>query len=142
MAKAKKRGSHLQKPVKISTALAQVIGKGPHSRPQIMKKIWAYIKRKDLQHPKHRRYVCIDEKLATLFKPSKGGPKGCIIMFEMTKQLSKHIESSKVKVKGNPSSIGKDMRELEDLMDFSDDDDDDFDDYEDDDEDYEDDEDY
>ena len=60
----KKRGSAFQKPVKISTKLSAVIGKGPMSRSQVMKKIWAYIKRHDLQHEKNRSCIELDEKLA------------------------------------------------------------------------------
>ena len=42
----------LQKPLDVSTALAKVIGtkKGEQvSRPQVVKKLWAYLKEKELQ---------------------------------------------------------------------------------------------
>ena len=103
--KAKGRGAHLQKPLKISTALSKVVGPGPMARTEVVKKIWAYIKRKKIQHPVHRQWIILDEKLSTILKPSKNPPKGCkgcVIMFDMTKQLSNHIESKTVKVKSNP----------------------------------------
>ena len=152
----KKRGSALQKPVKISTKLAAVIGKGPMPRSQVMKKIWAYIKRNDLQHATNKRCIELDAKLKTILKPTKGPikmrgksikiPAGCVFMTDLSKQLNKHIESSKVKV--NPSGYDYEYEDDEDEDEDEYDthsnpdyDDEDEDEYDDDDEDYEDDED-
>lgn len=108
---AKKKGSAFMRPVKISTKLAAIIGKGPMPRPLITKKIWAYIKKHRLQHPENARCIILDAKLKTIFKPSKKTvkigtqtvkcPAGTVIMTDMTKQLSDQIESKTVKV--NPS---------------------------------------
>ena len=126
--KKAKRGAALAKPTKISTKLAGVIGKGPMPRTDVMKKIWAYIKKRKLQHPKYGRCVQLDAKLATVLKPTKGMmevtvkgkktkikiPAGCVYMFDMAKQLNKHIESAKVKVNPSASSRGYDEDEDED----------------------------
>ena len=79
------KGSALQKPMKISAELEAVVGKGPMSRAQVMKNIWVYIKKHDLQDAKNRRNINPDDKLT----PVLG--KATVNMFEMTKLLSKHI---------------------------------------------------
>ena len=133
---AKKRGSALSKPVKISTKLAAVIGKGPMPRSQVMKKIWAYIKKYDLQHEKNRRCIELDAKLKTILKPTKGPikmrgkaikiPAGCVFMTDLSKQLNKHIESAKVKV--NPKGYDyEDEYEEDEYEEDENEDDEDFD---------------
>lgn len=52
---------------------------------QVVKKIWAYIKEKDLQNPKNRRKILCDEMLHDIFRVKS------IDMFQMNKVLSKHI---------------------------------------------------
>jgi len=138
---SKKKGSALKKPVKISTALAAVIGKGPMPRTDVTKKIWAYIKKKKLQVPGNARFIKLDATLKTILKPSKTAkmgsktlkvPAGSIFMMDMTKQLNKHIASANVKV--NPSSRYEEEEE-EEIDDYGYDDDGDDDDYDDDDQD-------
>jgi chromatin remodeling complex protein RSC6 len=111
MAKAKK-AKGIMVPVKLSTKLKAIVGNAPLSRPEVMKKIWAYIKKRNLQHPKDTRCIRLDPKLSdlhTIFTPVKsytgnGGKKvkaqaNCISMFDMSKQLAaKHIESKTTKV--------------------------------------------
>ncbi|MBN1914418.1 MAG: hypothetical protein JW769_00820 [Parachlamydiales bacterium] len=73
-------------PLKVSDDLAAVIGKGPLPRTEVIKKIWAYIKKNRLQDPKNKRNIIPDEKLAKVF-----GGKKAINMFEMTKIVNKHL---------------------------------------------------
>ncbi|HRW58412.1 MAG TPA: SWIB/MDM2 domain-containing protein [Chlamydiales bacterium] len=73
-------------PLKVSEALEAVIGKGPMPRTEVIKKIWAYIKKHDLQDPKNRRNIIPDEKLTKVF-----GGKKAINMFEMTKKVNEHL---------------------------------------------------
>ncbi len=77
----------LKKPLKLSAELEAVVGKGPLPRFEVVKKIWDYIKKNDLQNPANRRNILADEKLKVLF----GGKKE-VTMFEMTKLVSKHME--------------------------------------------------
>ncbi len=86
MAVAKKANSAFMKPMTISADLAQVVGKGPMPRSEVVKAIWVYIKKHDLQNPKNKRNIIADEKL----KPVFGGKKE-VTMFEMTKLVSKHL---------------------------------------------------
>jgi chromatin remodeling complex protein RSC6 len=115
----KKKGAAFMKPVKISTKLAAIIGKGPMPRPLITKKIWAYIKKHRLQHPENARCIILDAKLKTILKPSKKSvkigtqtvkcPAGTVVMTDMTRQLSEQIESKTVKV--NPSRYEEEEEE-------------------------------
>ena len=82
----RKANPALMKPMKLSEELEAVVGKGPMPRSQVVKKIWEYIKSKDLQNPKNRRNILADDKLKVVF-----GGKGEVTMFEMTKLVSAHL---------------------------------------------------
>ncbi len=82
----RKANPALLKPMKLSAELEAVIGKGPLSRGEVVKKIWEYIKKHDLQNPKNKRNILADEKLKPLF-----GGKAEVTMFEMTKLVSGHL---------------------------------------------------
>ena len=86
MAVAKKAGSAFMKPMKISDELAEVVGKGPMPRSEVVKALWVYIKKHNLQNPKNKRNILADAKLLAVF----GGKKE-VSMFEMTKLVSKHL---------------------------------------------------
>ena len=74
------------KPLAVSAELAEVIGKGPMPRSEVVKKLWAYIKKNNLQDPKNKRNIIADAKLKPVF-----GGKAVVNMFEMTKLVSKHL---------------------------------------------------
>lgn len=73
------------KPMTISSELAEVVGKGPMPRSEVVKKLWAYIKKHDLQNPKNKRNILADEKLKEIFGKKE------VTMFEMTKLVAKHL---------------------------------------------------
>ena len=73
------------KELKPSAALAEVIGSKPVPRTQVVKKLWEYIKKNDLQDKKNRRNINADAKLKPIFG------KAQVSMFEMTKLVSKHL---------------------------------------------------
>ena len=73
------------KPMQPSSQLAMVVGSSPMPRTEITKKLWQYIKRKNLQDPKSRRMINADENLRPIFK------KDQVSMFDMTKLVSKHL---------------------------------------------------
>ena len=68
-------------------ALAAVVGTNPIPRTEITKKLWAYIKKNNLQDAKERRMINADDKLKPVF-----GNKAKVSMFEMTKLVNKHIK--------------------------------------------------
>jgi chromatin remodeling complex protein RSC6 len=74
------------KPMNISPELAVVVGKGPMPRSEVVKNIWVYIKKNNLQDSKDKRNINADENLKKVF-----GGKGTVNMFEMTKLVSKHL---------------------------------------------------
>ena len=74
------------KPLAVSAELAEVVGKGPMPRSEVVKKLWAYIKKNGLQDKKNKRMINADAKLTAVF-----GGKGVVNMFEMTKLVAKHL---------------------------------------------------
>jgi len=83
---AKKANSAFMKPLKLSAELEVVVGKGPLPRSEVVKKLWAYIKKNNLQDPKNKRNIVADANLKPVF-----GGKAVVNMFEMTKLVSKHL---------------------------------------------------
>lgn len=83
---AEKKVSAFMKPMKVSDELAEVVGKGPMPRSEVVKALWVYIKKNNLQDPKAKRNIVADAKLKAVF-----GGKAVVNMFEMTKLVSKHL---------------------------------------------------
>jgi chromatin remodeling complex protein RSC6 len=81
-----KANSAFMKPLNLTADLEAVVGKGPMPRSEVVKKLWAYIKKNNLQDPKAKRNIMADEKLKKVF-----GGKAVVDMFEMTKLVSKHL---------------------------------------------------
>ena len=81
-----KTNSAFMKPLAVSAELAEVVGKGPMPRSEVVKNLWVYIKKHNLQDPKNKRIINADENLKKVF-----GGKAVVNMFEMTKLVSKHL---------------------------------------------------
>ena len=81
-----KTNSAFMRPMSVSEELALVVGKGPMPRSEVVKKLWAYIKKNNLQDPKNKRNINADADLKAVF-----GGKATVDMFEMTKLVSKHL---------------------------------------------------
>ena len=73
------------KPLQPSDALSKVVGAKALPRTQVVKKLWEYIKKNDLQDKKNRRNINADANLKPIFGKSQ------VSMFEMTKLVSKHL---------------------------------------------------
>ena len=82
---AKKANAAFMKPLQPSSALSEVVGSKAIPRTQVVKKLWDYIKKNDLQDKKNRRNINADAKLKPIFG------KAQVSMFEMTKLVSKHL---------------------------------------------------
>src|SRR6478609_6120872 len=80
---ARKPNAAFMAPLSPSATLAEVIGNTPRPRTEIVKKIWDYIKKNNLQDKKNKRMINADAKLKVVF-----GGKGQISMFELAKVLS------------------------------------------------------
>lgn len=83
----KKKNSAFMQPVQISDELKEVIGPGPMPRTEVIKKLWAYIKKHGCQDTKNKRNIIPDAKLAKVF-----GSNSPVDMFQMTKKVSKHLK--------------------------------------------------
>ena len=75
------------KPLNPSKELAAIVGVGPIPRTEVIKKVWQYIKKYNLQDAKNRRAINADDKLKAVF-----GGKKQVTMFEMTKLISNHLK--------------------------------------------------
>ncbi|HZH64168.1 MAG TPA: SWIB/MDM2 domain-containing protein [Flavisolibacter sp.] len=73
-------------PLTPSDTLAEVIGNKPLPRTEIVKKIWEYIKKNDLQDKANRRMINADAKLKPVFG------KDQISMFELAKVVNNQIK--------------------------------------------------
>ncbi len=71
--------------LKPSAALAAVIGEGVYGRGEVTKKLWDYIKAKNLQDAKDKRTINADAPLAAVF----GKPQ--VTMFEIAGLIGKHL---------------------------------------------------
>jgi len=74
------------RPMSVSEELAAVVGEGPMPRSEVVKKLWVYIKKNNLQDQTNKRNINADENLKKVF-----GGKATVSMFEMTKLVSKHL---------------------------------------------------
>lgn len=83
---ARKPNPAFMRPMTLSADLQEVVGSGPMPRTQVVKKMWVYIKKNNLQDKKERTMINCDDSLKGLFG------KGKISMFEMNKLLQKHMK--------------------------------------------------
>jgi DNA topoisomerase-1 len=85
--KSKKKAAPRAQPAhKLSKELEAIVGASELSRPEVIKKVWDYIKAHKLQDTKNKRLIVPDAKLAKLF-----GSKEPIDMMKLAGLLSKHI---------------------------------------------------
>ncbi len=68
-----------------SPALGAVIGAMAVPRTEVTSKLWAYIKKNNLQDPKAKRFINADDKLKEVFGKSR------VDMFEMTRLVQGHL---------------------------------------------------
>ena len=85
-ASGKKVNPALMKPLQPSKELAAVVGSKPLPRPEVVSKVWDYIKKNKLQDPQNKREIMADEKLQAVFGKNR------VTMFEMNKHLAQHLK--------------------------------------------------
>ena len=87
-AKSKRKpNAAFMRPVQPSAALSEVVGAKPLPRTEVTKKLWAYIKKNNLQDKKNRRMIHSDDALKAVF-----AGKAQVNMFEMTRLVGKHLK--------------------------------------------------
>jgi chromatin remodeling complex protein RSC6 len=82
----RKPNAAFMKPVQPNEKLAAIVGPGAMPRTELTKKLWAYIRKNNLQDKKNRRMINADDKMKALF-----GGKSSASMFELTKYASKNL---------------------------------------------------
>ncbi|GLU20557.1 hypothetical protein SLE2022_367490 [Rubroshorea leprosula] len=84
---AKRRGGPggLNKVCGVSPALQTIVGEPALPRTEIVKQLWAYIRKNNLQDPSNKRKIICDDALRLVFETD------CTDMFKMNKLLAKHI---------------------------------------------------
>lgn len=89
--KAERKGKMIL--YKLSPALQDVVSEKKATRPELTSKIWKYIREHNLQNPKNKREIILDEKLSLVFStnetPRKAG--STITMFEIAKLISHNL---------------------------------------------------
>jgi len=83
---ARKPNAAFMAPLTPSATLGEVVGSKPLPRTEVVKKIWEYIKKNNLQDKKNRRMINADGKLKPIFG------KDQISMFELAKVVNKHVK--------------------------------------------------
>ncbi len=85
---AKKRTANaaFMKPLTPSAALAAVVGAAPLPRTEVVKQLWVYIKKHELQDAANKRMINADAKLKEVFG------KAQVSMFEMAGLIGKHLK--------------------------------------------------
>ena len=82
---ARKPNAAFMAPLTPSATLGEVVGSKPMPITEVVKKIWDYIKKNNLQDAKNRRMINADAKLKPIFG------KDQISMFELAKIVNKHV---------------------------------------------------
>jgi len=85
--KKKKASSGLTKMTILSPALGDFLGETQLPRTEVVKRLHAYVKEKNLQNPKDGRKIIFDEKLQAVFKCKTTD------FFKMNRLLSKHVKA-------------------------------------------------
>ena len=85
-AAGKRKSGLSQTAYSVSPALEAIVKSKKLTRPQIVKKLWVYIKAHKLQDAKNKRMICPDNKLAEVIG------KKPVDMLKLAGLLSKHIK--------------------------------------------------
>merc|ERR1712008_302949 len=74
------------KPLKLSSDLADIVGKKEASRAECIKELCAYLKKHNLQTPDNKQFFLPDKKMAKVFGSDK------IRAFSMSKHIGAHFK--------------------------------------------------
>ena len=75
------------RPLTPDASLGAIVGDKALPRTQVVKKLWAYIKKNNLQDTQNRRMINGDDKLKAIFDGKKQ-----VSMFEIPKLVNKHMK--------------------------------------------------
>ncbi|KAH0286226.1 SWIB-domain-containing protein [Aureobasidium namibiae CBS 147.97] len=95
---SKPRTGGFHKPMNLSEPLSALLGETQLSRPQTVKKIWEYVKGKDLQDPADKRQIVCDDAMRAVFKTDR------VHMFTMNKILNQNLYAAEDVVATTPTA--------------------------------------
>ncbi|KAL4214635.1 SWIB-domain-containing protein [Rhizopus microsporus] len=96
-----KRKTGLNKPLILSPVLSELMdGAKELSRPELVQKLWKYIKENNLQDPADRRFILCDAKLKKIFEQDR------VNSFGMNKDLSAHLTKKEEVIDQTQQSSG------------------------------------
>lgn len=84
--KTKRKSGLTSMTYSLSEELASIVGGKKMTRPQVVKKLWVYIKKNKCQDSKNKRMIVPDRKLSEVIG------KKPIDMLKLATALSKHIK--------------------------------------------------
>jgi len=70
-----------------SAALSAIVGSQPLARTEAIKRLWDYIKARNLQNPSNKRNILCDDALKAVMGKDE------VTMFEMTSFVSRNLTS-------------------------------------------------
>mmetsp|Transcript_13101 Transcript_13101/g.15004 ORF Transcript_13101/g.15004 Transcript_13101/m.15004 type:complete len:316 (-) Transcript_13101:48-995(-) len=82
-----KKGGFSHKKLILSDTLSSVLGVTHETRPQVVKRMWAYIKENNLQDPSDGRKILLDSSLKKVFN------RDTFTAFNMNRYLKGHLKS-------------------------------------------------
>jgi upstream activation factor subunit UAF30 len=85
---SRKPSAAFMKPMVPSPALAKIVGDKPIPRTEVVRRLWAYVKKHELQDRNEKRNINADEALRDVFKGRKQ-----VSMFEMTKLVNENLKN-------------------------------------------------
>ncbi len=94
----KKRPRNL---LQLSYVLADFMNTEEASRGEVVKQLWDYIKKNNLQNPKDKRQILLDDTLQQIFKRKK------VTMFSMNKYLTPHMKKLEDMVSQDTTIVNK-----------------------------------
>lgn len=108
----KRRGGPggLNKVCGVSPELQAIVGEPALPRTEIVRQLWAYIRKNNLQDPSNKRKIICDDALRIVFETD------CTDMFKMNKLLAKHIialEPSKASTQSKRAKVAAAAAEAE-----------------------------
>jgi chromatin remodeling complex protein RSC6 len=80
-----KKETAFNKALTPSAALAVIVGAEPLARTEVTKRLWDYIKARNLQNPADKRNILCDPALKAVMGKDE------VTMFEMTGLIGKHL---------------------------------------------------
>jgi chromatin remodeling complex protein RSC6 len=71
-----------------SPELAAIVGSQPLPRTEVTKRVWDYIKARNLQNPANKRNILCDDALKAVMGKDE------VTMFEMTGLVGRHLKNA------------------------------------------------